>query len=81
MDKYGLTNIRNLVLLGHSGSGKTTLSEAMIFSAGAVNRLGKVDEGTTTSDYDPSEAKRRISISLSVVPCTWKSTKVNVLDA
>ncbi len=81
MDKYGLTNIRNLVLLGHSGSGKTTLSEAMLFSTGAVNRLGKVDDGTTASDYDPAEAKRRISISLSVLPCIWKSTKLNILDA
>ncbi len=81
MDKYGLTNISNLVLLGHSGSGKTTLSEAMLFSTGAVNRLGKVDDGTTASDYDPAEAKRRISISLSVLPCIWKSTKLNILDA
>jgi elongation factor G len=81
MDKYGLTSIRNLVLLGHSGSGKTTLSEAVLFSTGAVNRLGKVDEGTTASDFDPSEARRRISISLSVLPCKWKSTKINILDA
>jgi elongation factor G len=81
MDKYGLTNIRNLVLLGHSGSGKTTLSEAMLFSTGAVSRLGKVDEGTTASDFDPAEARRRISINLSVLPFKWKSTKINVLDA
>ncbi len=81
MEKYGLTNIRNLVFLGHSGSGKTTLSEAMLFSTGAINRLGKVDDGTTASDFDPAEAKRRISISLSVLPCIWKSTKLNILDA
>ncbi len=81
MDKYGLTNIRNLVLLGHSGSGKTSLSESMLFSAGAISRQGKVDDGTTTSDYDPAEAKRRISINLSVLPCNWKNSKINILDA
>ena len=81
MDKYGLTNIRNLVLLGHSGSGKTTLSEAALFSTGAVSRLGKVDEGTTASDFDPAETRRKISINLSVLPCKWKSTKINILDA
>ncbi len=81
MEKYGLSNIRNLVFLGHSGSGKTTLSEAFLFTTGTVSRLGKVDEGTTASDYDPAEAKRRISISLSVLPCIWKSTKLNILDA
>jgi elongation factor G len=81
MDKYGLTNIRNLVLLGHSGSGKTTLSEAVLFSTAAVSRLGRVDEGTTASDFDPAETRRKISINLSVLPCKWKSTKINVLDA
>jgi elongation factor G len=81
MDKYGLTNIRNLVLLGHSGSGKTSFSEAALFSVGAINRLGKIDEGTTTSDFDPTEAKRRISINLSLLPCTWKGNKINILDA
>ena len=81
MDKYGLTNIRNLVLLGHSGSGKTTLSEAALFLTGAVSRLGRVDEGTTASDFDPAETRRKISINLSVLPCKWKSTKINILDA
>lgn len=81
MDKYGLENIRNLVLLGHSGTGKSSLSEAILFTAGVINRLGKVDEGTTTSDYDPAEVKRKISINLSVLPCLWKGNKINVLDA
>lgn len=58
MDKYGLENIRNVVLLGHSGTGKSSLSEAILFTAGVINRLGKIDEGTTTSDYDPAEVKR-----------------------
>jgi len=81
MDKYGLGNTRNLVLLGHSGAGKSSLSEAILFTAGVINRLGKVDEGTTTSDYDPAEVKRKISINLSVLPCLWKGNKINVLDA
>jgi len=81
MEKYGLGNIRNLVLLGHSGSGKSSLSEAILFTAGVINRLGKVDEGTTTSDYDPAEVKRKISINLSVLPCLWQGTKINLLDA
>ena len=53
MQKYGLDNIRNVVLLSHSGAGKTSLAEAILFTAGAINRLGRVDEGATTSDYDP----------------------------
>ncbi len=80
MDKYGLGNIRNVAFLGHSGSGKTALSEAILFSAGAINRLGKVDEGTTTSDFDPAEVRRKISINLSVLPAKWKDAKLNILD-
>ncbi|MBM2824938.1 MAG: elongation factor, partial [Dehalococcoidales bacterium] len=80
MEQYGLDNIRNLVLLSHCGAGKTSLSEAVLFTAGAVNRLGKVDEGTTTSDNDPAEVKHRISINLSVLPCFWRGTKINLLD-
>jgi elongation factor G len=68
MQQYGLDKIRNVVLLSHSGAGKTSVAEAMLFSAGAITRLGKASEGTTTSDYDPDEIKRQISISLSVLP-------------
>ena len=81
MPKYGLENIHNIVLLSHSGAGKTSLSEAMLFDAGVINRLGKVDDGSSTSDYDPDEAKRRISINLSILPLTWKERKINILDA
>ncbi len=80
MEQYGLDNIRNLVLLSHCGAGKTSLSEAILFTAGAINRLGKVEEGTTASDYDPAEVKHRISINLSVLPCFWRGTKINLLD-
>ncbi|MFC1941249.1 elongation factor G [Chloroflexota bacterium] len=80
MEQYGLESIRNLVLLSHNGAGKTSLSEAILFTAGAINRLGKVDDGTTTSDFDPAEAKHKISINLTMLPCQWKETKINLLD-
>jgi elongation factor G len=80
MQQYGLENIRNVVLLSHSGAGKTSASEAMMFAAGAIKRLGKVEDGSTTSDYDPDELKRQISISLSLLPCEWKGTKLNLVD-
>ena len=80
MQQYGLENIRNLVLLSHSGAGKTSLSEAILFTTGAINRLGKVDDGTTTSDYDPDEVKRKISINLTILPCPWKGGKINLID-
>jgi len=80
MQQYGLENIRNVVLLSHSGAGKTSASEAMLFTAGAVKRLGKVEDGTTTSDYEPDEVKRQISINLSLLPCQWKGAKINLID-
>ncbi len=80
MKQYGLENIRNVVLLSHSGAGKTSLAEAALFTAGVINRLGKVDDGTTTSDYDPDEVKRKISLNLTPVPCEWKNTKINLID-
>jgi elongation factor G len=80
MQQYGLEKIRNVVLLSHAGAGKTSLSEAILFNAGAINRLGKVDEGTTTSDYDPDEIKRKISINLSLLPLEWRDAKLNLID-
>ena len=80
MPKYGLDNIHNVILLSHGGAGKTSLSEAMLFNAGVINRLGKVDDGSSTSDYDPDEAKRRISINLSLLPLPWRDKKINIID-
>ena len=80
MQQYGLENIRNLVLLSHSGAGKTSASEAMLFTAGAITRLGKVEDGATTSDYDPDEVKRQISINLTMLPFEWKGAKINLID-
>jgi elongation factor G len=81
MNVYGPSNIRNVVLVGHSGAGKTTLAEAMLFAAGAITRMGKVEDGNTVSDHDPEEIRRGISVSLSQAPVEWQSTKVNVLDS
>lgn len=81
MAKYATDKIRNVVLLGHGGCGKTSLSEAMLYNSGAVNRLGRVEDGNTVSDFDEEEISRTMSINLSVVPCEWKGHKINVLDA
>jgi elongation factor G len=81
MKDYKTEDIRNVVLIGHGGTGKTTLAEAMLFASGAINRFGRVEDGTTTSDFDPDEAKRTISINLALLPCEWKNKKINVIDA
>jgi elongation factor G len=80
MTIYKSENLRNVVLLGHGGAGKTSLVEAMIFSTGAVNRLGKVDDGTSISDWDDEERRRKMSINASLIPCEWNGYKLNVLD-
>jgi elongation factor G len=80
MNEYTTDQVRNMVLVGHSSSGKTTLAEALLHDTGATNRLGKVEEGNTVSDYDPEEQRRKISISTSLIPCEWNGYKINVLD-
>jgi len=80
MAAYRTEQIRNVVLLGHGSSGKTSLVEAMAFRAGVTNRLGRVEDGNTVADFDEEEIRRSISVSVAVVPCPWKDTKINVLD-
>ena len=80
MKVYTSDKIRNVALLGHSGSGKTSLAEAMIHATGATNRLGRVEDGTTVSDWDEEEIKRTQSVNLSVVPCEWQGAKLNLID-
>ena len=80
MANYGLDNIRNLSLLSHNGAGKTSLAEAILFTTKVINRLGRVDDGSSTSDYDPAEQKRNISLSLTVLPYEWLGKKVNLID-
>lgn len=78
---YTTDKIRNVVLLGHSGCGKTSLAEAMLFNTGAINRLGRIEDGNTVSDYDEEEIHRTMSLNLAVIPCEWEGYKINILDA
>lgn len=80
MKVYRTDEIRNVVLLGHGGSGKTSLVEAMLYVSGATNRMGKVTESNTVSDFDKEEQKRRFSISTSLIPIEWEKAKINILD-
>ena len=73
--------IRTLALVGHSGSGKTTLGEALLYFTGGKDRLGKVEDGTTTSDYTPEEKAHHVSVRTGVLPLTYQGHKVFVLDA
>jgi elongation factor G len=80
MKNYKTENLRNVGILGHGDSGKTTLTEAILYYTKATDRFGKVDEGTTVSDYDPEEKKRKISISATVVNCEYDDRKINIVD-
>jgi elongation factor G len=72
--------IRNVVLLSHQGAGKTSLTESMLFTSGAIQRLGSVEDGTATSDYDPLEVERHMGINLSLLPFEWQGVKLNLID-
>lgn len=78
--QYKAENIRNIAFMGHGGDGKTTLTESILFGTGAADRFGKVEDGNTTSDYDPEEIKRHISISASLAPVQYNNTKINIID-
>ncbi len=80
MKVYKAEQIRNVALISHGGAGKTSLLDVALYDTGAVTRIGKVDEGTSISDSDPDEIKRRMSINLTVVPVEWRETKINFLD-
>ena len=80
MKDYTVQKLRNICLMAHGNAGKTTLAEAMLFNTGVLDRFGKVTDGTTTTDYDPEEIKRKISISTAMAPCEWKDHKINVID-
>ncbi len=80
MKSYTIENLRNIGLIGHGGSGKTSLIEALLFHTGNTDRLGKVEEGTTVSDFDPEEKKRGISLSASIAPIEFNNTKINLVD-
>ena len=81
MKVYRTDEIRNVVLLGHGGSGKTSLVEAMLYVSGASNRMGKVSDASTVSDFDKEEQKRGFSISTSLIPIEWEKAKINILES
>ncbi|MEG1392981.1 MAG: elongation factor G [Christensenellaceae bacterium] len=80
MKAYNTQDILNIAVVGHGGEGKTTLTEAMLFNSGAIERMGRVEDGNTTTDYDSEETKRQISIGLAVAPVEWKDKKINFVD-
>ncbi len=80
MKAYGPDKIHNVGIFGHGGSGKTTLVEALVYTTKGATRLGRVEDGTTISDYDADEQKRRMSVNLSVVPVEWKENKITLID-
>ncbi|MEZ5141993.1 MAG: elongation factor G [Acidimicrobiales bacterium] len=80
MEPVSTDKIRNVALVGHGGSGKTTLAEALLFTAGAIPRMGTVADGSTVCDHDPEERRRQQSLSLAVAPLSWKGHKINLID-
>jgi len=81
MKEYAPAQLRNVGLFSHGGAGKTTLSEALLFRAGAISRMGSVGDGNTTTDFDPEELKRQMSVSLAVAPLEWQGHKINLVDS
>ena len=80
MRDYKINNLRNVGIIGHSSSGKTSLTEALLFASKSTDRLGRIEEGTTISDFDQEEKKRNISLSASVIPIEWAKIKINLVD-
>src|SRR3979409_2681784 len=81
MKEYAPAQLRNVGLFSHGGAGKTTLSEALLFRAGAITRMASVVHGNTTTDFDPDELKRQMSVSLAVAPLEWQAHKINLIDS
>lgn len=80
MKVFDSENVRNVVIAGHGDTGKTSIVSAMLYTSGAVNRLGKVDDGTTVTDYEDDEIRRKITINAALAHCEWKGQKINILD-
>ena len=80
MRSYEPNKILNIALAGHSGSGKTSVAESVLYLTGNTDRLGKIEDGNTTLDYDPEEIRRKVSVLAAVAPIEWKNTKINLVD-
>src|SRR5438046_3549967 len=81
MKDYAPAQLRNVGLFSHGGAGKTTLTEALLYRAGAISRRGTIEDNNTTTDFDPEELKRGMSVSLAVAPLEWTGSKINLIDA
>jgi elongation factor G len=81
LKRYPTDRVRNVLIVGHGGAGKTSLVEAMLFGTGAINRIGRVEDGTTVTDFEPEETRKQISVSLALAPVEHDGYKVNLLDA
>jgi elongation factor G len=80
MTKVDVGQIRNIAIVAHSGAGKTSLAEAILFNAGAIDRIGTIEAGNTTMDFEPEEIDRKISLTSAVAFCDWKDTRLNIID-
>ena len=80
MAKYDSKSLRNMAIVGHGGTGKTTLCESFLYASGKADRLGRVDDGSSSMDYEPEEQKRRISISAAVNFFEWDKHRINIID-
>ena len=80
MKVYSGSDIRNVALAGHNDTGKTTLVSHLLHTAGATPRMGRIDDGTTVTDFDPDEIERKHSISAAIAYAEWKNCKINLLD-
>ncbi len=80
MKEYNTQNLRNIAMVSHSGAGKTMLADALLYKAGAITRIGKIEDGTTVSDYEEEEQRRGLSLSTSVIPIEYNDHKINLLD-
>ncbi len=80
MKEYTGDKIRNVALIAHGGAGKTSVTEALLYRSGAITRMGKTEEGNTTTDFEAEEIKRKSSISTAIAPVEWRDSKINFLD-
>lgn len=80
MKEYTGDKIRNVAIVGHGGSGTTSLTEALLYRSGAINRMCKVEDGQTTTDFEPEEIKRGVSVNATMAPVEWRDTKINFID-
>ena len=80
MSNVDVEKIRNIAVIAHGGAGKTTLAEAMLFDSGSIDRLGNVQDGTTTTDFEPEEIARKITINSSIAFCDWNNCRINIID-